>query len=106
MSILEDSSAYQLIVNKGLEEGRQLGMEQGLQEGRPQGLQQGLEQGLEQGRQEEAARLLLHLLERRCGPLSETQCASIRALDLQRLEQLADAVLDFQGPADLIAWLG
>ncbi len=86
MSILEDSSVYQLIVRKGLEEGRQLGMEQ--------------------GRQEEAARLLLHQLARRCGPLSEAQCASIRALDLQRLEQLADAVLDFHGPADLIAWLG
>jgi hypothetical protein len=61
---------------------------------------------LEQGRHDEAATLLLRLLERRCGPLSEAQRASIRALDLQRLEQLGDAVLDFHGPADLIAWLG
>lgn len=106
MSILEDSSVYQLIVKKGLAEGRQLGLEQGLEEGRQQGRQQGLEQGLEQGRHDEAATLLLRLLERRCGPLSEAQRASIRALDLQRLEQLGDAVLDFHGPADLIAWLG
>lgn len=94
MSILEDSSVYQLIVRKGLAEGRQ------------QGLEQGLEQGLAQGRQIEAAALLLRLLQRRCGPLSEAQCDRIRGLDLERLEQLGDAVLDFRGPADLAAWLG
>lgn len=61
MSILEDSSVYQYIVRKGLEEGRAL------------------------GRQQEASALLLRQLE--------------------RLEALGDAVLDFQGSADLIAWL-
>ncbi|MCX5946997.1 MAG: DUF4351 domain-containing protein [Cyanobacteria bacterium] len=29
----------------------------------------------------------------------------MQALPLERLESLADALLDFQGPADLAAWL-
>ena len=42
---------------------------------------------------------------RRCGPLSEPTTAQIQALPLEQLESLADALLDFQGPADLSAWL-
>ena len=42
---------------------------------------------------------------RRCGPLSETTTAQIQALPVEKLEALADALLDFQGPADLAAWL-
>ena len=45
------------------------------------------------------------LLTRRCGPLAEATTAQIQALPLEQLEALADALLDFQGPADLSAWL-
>ena len=44
-------------------------------------------------------------LNRRCGPLSEVTTAQIQALPLEQLESLADALLDFQGPADLATWL-
>ena len=44
-------------------------------------------------------------LNRRCGPLREVTTAQIKALQLEQLEALADALLDFQGPADLTAWL-
>ena len=44
-------------------------------------------------------------LNRRCGPLAEATTAQIQALPLEQLEALADALLDFQGPADLAAWL-
>jgi len=101
MSILEDSSVYQYIVQKGMEEGRTIG----LQLGRQQGLEQGIEQGLEQGRQQEASALLLRQLERRCGPLQPGLRHTISTLPLERLEELGDAVLDFQGPADLEHWL-
>ena len=77
MSILEDSSVYQLIKHRGLQEGRQ----------------------------QEAAALLLRMLQRRCGPLSPHQRDTMHTLPLDRLEQLGDALLDFQGPADLAAWL-
>ena len=49
--------------------------------------------------------MTFRLLNRRCGPLSETTTAQIKVLPVEKLEALADALLDFQGPADLAAWL-
>jgi len=65
------------------------------------------------GRQEGEAALTLGQLNRRCGPLSEATTTQIRALQLEQLEALAVgeafsagvALLDFQDPADLAAWL-
>jgi hypothetical protein len=57
------------------------------------------------GREEGEAKVTLRLLNRRCGPLSEATTAQIQALPLEQLEALADALLDFQGPADLTSWL-
>jgi hypothetical protein len=47
----------------------------------------------------------MRLLNRRCGPLSDATTARIQALPLEQLETLAEALLDFSGPADLAAWL-
>ena len=38
-------------------------------------------------------------------PLSNATAAQIKTLPLEQLEALADALLDFSGPADLAAWL-
>jgi len=81
MSILEDSSVYQLIKRKGLEE------------------------GVGQGRRQEALDLLGRLLLRRCGPLNSGQQEAIAALPLETLEQLGEALLDFNGADDLNRWL-
>ncbi len=70
-----------------------------------EGRQEGLQEGLQEGKAQEAAKMTLRQLNRRCGPLSETTTAQIQALPLEQLESLADALLDFQGPADLSAWL-
>ena len=59
----------------------------------------------QEGRQEGEAAVTLRQLNRRCGPLSEVTTVQIQALSLEQLEALADALLDFQGPADLTAWL-
>ena len=69
------------------------------------GRQEGHQEGLQEGRRDEAAAMTLRQLNRRCGPLSEATTAQIQALPLEQLEALADALLDFQGPADLAAWL-
>jgi predicted transposase YdaD len=61
--------------------------------------------GRQEGRQAEAAALTLRLLQRRCGSLNPNQQALIQGLPLSALEALADALLDFQGPEDLKAWL-
>jgi len=60
---------------------------------------------LAEGRQEGKANVTLRLLNRRCGPLNEATTAQIQALPVDQLEALADALLDFQGPADLTTWL-
>jgi len=65
----------------------------------------GRQEGRQEGRQAEAAALTLRLLQRRCGSLNPNHEARIQALPLSALESLADALLDFQGPEDLKAWL-
>jgi predicted transposase YdaD len=66
----------------------------------------GRQEGRQEGRQAEAAALTLRQLQRRCGSLNPNQQARIEALPLSALEALADALLDFEGPEDLQAWLG
>ena len=68
-------------------------------------LAEGRQEGREEGRQQEAASVTLRLLVRRCGPLSEATTARIKFLPLEQLESLVEALLDFQGPHDLAAWL-
>ena len=70
-----------------------------------EGRQEGEACGEARGEAREAAKMTIRLLNRRCGPLAETTTAQIQALPLDQLESLADALLDFQGPADLSAWL-
>ena len=65
------------------------------------GEERGREQGLKTGELE----LTMRLLQRRCGGLTPSQEARIRALPLPQLEALAEALLDFQAADDLEAWL-
>jgi predicted transposase YdaD len=101
-------SAEQIMVIAGfpLEEIRHTrAVQDWLAEGRQEGLLEGLQEGEDKGRQDGEAAVTLRLLNRRCGPLSETTTARIQALPVEQLEALADALLGFQGPADLAAWL-
>jgi predicted transposase YdaD len=99
------SAIYKEIFGQGRSEGLQEGRLGGLQEGLHEGRLQGRDAGMREGRQVEAAALALRLLQRRFGPLPPAQQAQIQALPLAQLEALAEALLDFQGPADLAAWL-
>ncbi|MBM5816779.1 MAG: DUF4351 domain-containing protein [Cyanobacteria bacterium K_Offshore_surface_m2_239] len=92
-----NSVAYKEVFGRDLEEGQHQGREEGRQEGR--------QEGREEGRRAEDDAMTLRLLQRRCGPLSTEQQLRIQALPLAALEALADALLDFQGPADLSDWL-
>jgi predicted transposase YdaD len=69
------------------------------------GRQEGEAQGEARGRALGEASVTLRLLNRICGPLSDATTARIQALPLNQLESLAEALLDFSGPADLAAWL-
>jgi predicted transposase/invertase (TIGR01784 family) len=58
-----------------------------------------------EGRQEESTSLILRLLRRRFGAVDAVQVARIQRLPLEQAEALAEALLDFQTPADLAVWL-
>jgi predicted transposase YdaD len=65
----------------------------------------GVALGEARGQAQGEAKVTLRLLSRRCGPLNAEQESLIRSLPLERLEALAEALLDFGGMADLNAWL-
>jgi predicted transposase/invertase (TIGR01784 family) len=75
------------------------------QEGILTGKQEGREEGREAGREEGKVDLVLRLVARRCGMLSIEVQSQIRALPIDRIEALGDALLDFTGMADLVVWL-
>jgi predicted transposase YdaD len=58
-----------------------------------------------EGRQEEAINLLLRQLNRRIGEISAELSANIQSLSLESLENLGEALLDFQSVEDLEQWL-
>ena len=62
-------------------------------------VQDWLAEGRQEGEALGEAKVTLRLLNRRCGPLSETTTTQVQALHIDKLEALADALLDFQGPA-------
>jgi len=61
--------------------------------------------GRQEGRQEGELEMALRLLRRRCGELSPALDARVRALPSERLEALAEALLDFRDGLDLEVWL-
>jgi hypothetical protein len=49
--------------------------------------------------------VILRQLTRKVGALPQLQQAQIAELNPEQLNALADALLDFSGPVDLVAWL-
>ncbi|MGK7944465.1 MAG: Rpn family recombination-promoting nuclease/putative transposase [Microcystaceae cyanobacterium] len=91
--IMKESVIYQEIENTALQRGRQ------------EGRQEGREEGREEGRQEGEANLILRLLNRRLGEISSELCQRIQELSVEDLENLGEALLDFQTETDLLDWL-
>jgi predicted transposase YdaD len=58
-----------------------------------------------EGRQEGEANLVLRLLNRRIGGIAAELSANIQSLSLENLENLGEALLDFQSVEDLEQWL-
>ena len=64
-----------------------------------------LEEGRQEGRQEGERSLILRLLTRRVGELSEELRSRIETLSLEQLENLGEALLDFSSLSNVEAWL-
>ena len=99
------SVAYREIFGRGEAQGEARGVALGEARGIALGEARGQARGEARGQAQGEAKVTLRLLSRRCGPLSAEQENVIRSLPLERLEALAEALLDFEGMADLNAWL-
>jgi len=67
--------------------------------------QEGKEEGRQEGKQDGEKALVLRLLSKRFGNLSDRHQTQISALEITQLEQLAEALLDFGSISDLDSWL-
>ncbi len=81
------------------------GLPRGRREGREEGHPQGRQEGLAEGRRDECLRLPVRQLQRRLGPQDTTIQAGLDVLSTERLEALAEALLDFTSIAEVRAWL-
>jgi predicted transposase YdaD len=68
-------------------------------------IQKGVQQGKQEGKQEEARSLVLRLLTRRFGAVDQELQEQIGTLSVAQLEELGEALLDFQTVTDLVVWL-
>ncbi|BDA67524.1 hypothetical protein RIVM261_080210 [Rivularia sp. IAM M-261] len=92
-------------MEKGIEKGKVLGKEEGIEIGREEGREEGMQLGMQLGEQTGTAKVFLRLLQRRLGDLSPSQQELIRGMNAQRLEELSEALLDFDSITDLKKWL-
>jgi hypothetical protein len=67
--------------------------------------EQWIEQGLQQGAQRAAAAMALRQLHRRFGIFEAETEDRVRALPVAQLEDLGEALLDFQSKQELLDWL-
>jgi predicted transposase/invertase (TIGR01784 family) len=70
----------------------------------PRAIREAKEEGREEGREEGERSLILRLLTRQVGELPEELQSRIHALSLEQLENLGEALLEFEAIADLEAW--
>lgn len=61
--------------------------------------------GEAQGIQKGEAKIILRLLHRRLGEIPDNFKQQIRELSVKQLENLGEALLDFETQADLLNWL-
>lgn len=89
--LMEESTTYQWILDKGRDQGLS------------QGLSEGLSQGLSRGRRDEARSTVVRLGTKRFGAPPESAVAALQRIDdLAELERLTDRVLDAVNWEDLL----
>ncbi|MDJ0844736.1 DUF4351 domain-containing protein [Crocosphaera sp.] len=69
-----------------------------------EGIRKGKAEGKAEGRQEEGISLILRLLKRLFGTIPTEIEENIHKLPIEKLEELGEALLDFQSEQDLINW--
>ena len=67
--------------------------------------QEGRQEGRQEGKKDEATNLLLRILSKRFGKLGDSYIQNINSLNIEQLENLGEALLDFTDINDLETWL-
>jgi predicted transposase/invertase (TIGR01784 family) len=83
--IMRESVTYQDILQKGQKQGERIGLQLGLQQGKLE--------------------LVMRQLTRRFGRIPREQEDKMNQLSTVQIEDLAEALLDFQSMSDLVCWL-
>jgi predicted transposase/invertase (TIGR01784 family) len=97
----ENSLKYYRDMNGVIETAREEGKVQGIQEGKAQGIQEGKAQGVQEGK----SSLLLKLLSRKLGTISDEIKVLLHELSSERLDVLSEALFELESLADLHNWL-
>ena len=93
----------EILLEKGEAHGLPKGREQGLAEGRAEGFADGKAEGRATGKVQGKAEALIHLLQRRFGPLSGEIHKRIAAAGEVQVEAWFDAAIDAPDPAAIFA---
>ncbi|NEO79924.1 DUF4351 domain-containing protein, partial [Moorena sp. SIO4G3] len=99
--VMQESVIYQKIIQKG----HQLGLLEGKREGLLEGKREGLLEGKREGKQEEGYSILRRLINRRFGNVEDQLLERIKKLSIAQLEELSEALLDFETVTDIAVWL-
>jgi len=75
------------------------------QQDREQAIQEGRAEGIREGEVREAVRLVQRLLNRCFGGIPQNLTEQIRGLTVEQLEELGEALLEFESLSDLVSWL-
>jgi predicted transposase/invertase (TIGR01784 family) len=67
--------------------------------------QEAKQEGREEGKKDEATNLLIRILSKRFGKLGDSYTQNINSLNIEQLEKLGEALLDFTDINDLETWL-
>ncbi|MFM6184136.1 MAG: Rpn family recombination-promoting nuclease/putative transposase [Dolichospermum sp.] len=67
--------------------------------------QEAKQEGRQEGKKDEATNLLLRILSKRFGKLGDSYIQNINSLNIEQLEKLGEALLDFTDINDLETWL-
>ena len=86
---------------EGREEGLQQGLQQGLQRGRAEGRAEGREEGLQKGQVRALRGVLVRMLARRFGAVTDRARARIESATVDQLQQWTDRVLDAERVDDV-----
>jgi predicted transposase/invertase (TIGR01784 family) len=105
MTARQEAEKARQEAEKARQEAEKRGEERGEERGREKGREEGREEERELSLQRQRS-LLLRQLTRRLGELGESLGDRVQSLPFEQLEELGEALLDFESLADLEQWLG